>query len=247
MNRTEILRVVSGSTVHGLALPSSDDLDLTSIVVEPKEEVIGLGHFEVKVTRDRPSGVRSQPGDTDLVTYSLRHFCRLAMKGNPTILLSLFTPRASILATSRVGEALLALAPAFYSKHAAGAFMGYMRNQLERMQGTRGQKDVNRPELVAQYGFDTKYAMHALRLGLQGSEYLRTGRIVQPIGAFGSGQRLMMVRRGEVPFEECVRWGYDLLADLERAANIPQTEPDRAAVDAFLIKAYEAVWQEEGA
>jgi hypothetical protein len=27
---------------------------------------------------------------------------------------------------------------------------------------------TNRPELVAVHGYDTKYAMHALRLGLQG-------------------------------------------------------------------------------
>ena len=34
---------------------------------------------------------------------------------------------------------------------------------------------TNRPELVAAHGYDTKYAMHALRLGLQGIELLTTG------------------------------------------------------------------------
>ena len=40
---------------------------------------------------------------------------------------------------------------------------------------------TNRPELVAVHGYDTKYAMHALRLGLQGVELLTTGRITLPV------------------------------------------------------------------
>jgi hypothetical protein len=40
---------------------------------------------------------------------------------------------------------------------------------------------TNRPELVAVHGYDTKYAMHALRLGLQGIELLSTGRITLPV------------------------------------------------------------------
>ena len=40
---------------------------------------------------------------------------------------------------------------------------------------------TNRPELVAVHGYDTKYAMHALRLGLQGIELLTTGRITLPV------------------------------------------------------------------
>jgi hypothetical protein len=34
--------------------------------------------------------------------------------------------------------------------------------------------------LVAEHGYDTKYAMHALRLGAQGVELLTTGRIALP-------------------------------------------------------------------
>ena len=35
---------------------------------------------------------------------------------------------------------------------------------------------VNRPELIAAHGYDTKYAGHVLRLGYQGIEFLETGR-----------------------------------------------------------------------
>jgi len=39
---------------------------------------------------------------------------------------------------------------------------------------------TNRPGLVAIHGYDTKYAMHALRLGLQGIELRTTCRITLP-------------------------------------------------------------------
>src|SRR5688572_31106775 len=39
----------------------------------------------------------------------------------------------------------------------------------------------HRPELEEMYGFDTKYAMHMLRLGFQGVELLTTGRLNLPM------------------------------------------------------------------
>jgi hypothetical protein len=45
----------------------------------------------------------------------------------------------------------------------------------------RGQRRVNRPELVEAHGYDTKYAMHALRLGYQGLELLEAGRVTLPM------------------------------------------------------------------
>jgi uncharacterized protein len=50
---------------------------------------------------------------------------------------------------------------------------------------------TNRPELVAVHGYDTKYAMHALRLGLQGIELLTTGRTpcLHPNPAAGTSAR----------------------------------------------------------
>ena len=49
------------------------------------------------------------------------------------------------------------------------------------MTGERGQKNVNRPELVEKYGFDTKHAGHMVGLGFQGIEHLETGYITLPM------------------------------------------------------------------
>jgi hypothetical protein len=65
---------------------------------------------------------------------------------------------------------------------------------------------TNRPELVAVHGYDTKYAMHALRLGLQGVELLSSGKITFPVPepdrelpGFLVGARLTAGRAGAQP------------------------------------------------
>jgi len=86
-----------------------------------------------------------------------------------------------------------------------------MRQQIERWTGQRGQKNVNRPELVAQHGYDTKYAAHAIRLGYQGIEYLETGRITLPIPD-DPRELLIAIRKGE----------YDEASALNEATAVEQ-------------------------
>jgi hypothetical protein len=50
-------------------------------------------------------------------------------------------------------------------------------------------------------GYDTKYAMHALRLGFQGIELLTTGRITLPVPEPHRAY-LRSIRRGERPLAE---------------------------------------------
>src|SRR5207248_10884604 len=173
-----ILRGTVGSTVHGLHHGGQDDRDEMAVFVEPPEYLIGhrrargirggLYGFEHFVERTQPEGVRSGPGDLDLVAYSLRKYVRLALKGHPTVLLLLFVPDELTLVETELGRRLRSLRPAMVSKRAGRGYLGYLRGQKERLLGTRGQKRVNRPELGEAHGFDRKYAMHALRLGYQG-------------------------------------------------------------------------------
>ena len=118
---TTILRGTVGSTVHGLHQGDQDDRDEMAIFLEPPEFLVGLrvarsgnswGSFEHYVHRTQPEGARSGPGDLDLVAYSLRKWLRLALSGNPTVLLLLFSPPESLLVCTQRGAGLRALAPA---------------------------------------------------------------------------------------------------------------------------------------
>jgi uncharacterized protein len=248
-----ILRATVGSTVHGLHHGGQDDRDEMAVFVEPAEFLIGLSRapqmrggqsgLEHHVERTQPEGVRSGPGDLDLVAYSLRKYVRLALKGHPTILLLLYVPRELVLVETELGRRLRDLRPSLLSRLAGRGYLGYLHGQKERLLGSRGQRNVNRPELVAVHGYDTKYAMHAARLGHQGVELLRTGRLTLPIPE-PERSRVMAIRTGERSFEEAIadieEVERELAAALE-ASPLPD-QPDRAAVDAFLVDAYRQAW-----
>jgi len=253
VERGTILRATVGSTVHGLHHGGQDDRDEMAVYVEPPEYLLGLARargirgglygFEHYVERTQPEGARSGPGDLDLVAYSLRKYVRLALKGHPTILLLLFVPGELVQVETELGEELRALRPALLSRRAGRGYLGYLRGQRERLLGTRGQKRVNRPELVEAHGFDTKYAMHAARLGYQGLELLETGRLTLPMPE-PERSRVMAIRTGERTWQETI--GEIDEVEQRLAAALGRTplpaEPDRLAVDRFLIDAYRRAW-----
>ncbi len=95
-------------------------------------------------------------------------WARLALAGNPTVLLVLFVPGQDVAFRSNEGARLTDNAHRIVSRLAARRFLGYLYGQ-RAMTGASG-AHTNRPELVAVHGYDTKYAMHALRLGLRRRE-----------------------------------------------------------------------------
>ena len=236
-----ILRSLVGSTVHGLSNPGTDDRDEMGVCVEPPEYVLGLRPFEHWVTRTQPEGVPSGPGDLDLTVYGLRKYCRLAMKGSPTVLLLLFVEGEHVLERTPLGAELQALAPAFLSRRTGRAFLGYLDSQRRGLVGARHATRTR--ELSRRYGYDTKYAMHALRIGHQGHELLSTGRISLPV-AEPERERLIAVRRGEVPLDEVLDRLHAAAAKLEHlvlTSPLPDL-PDRDRVDRFLVAAYGETW-----
>jgi predicted nucleotidyltransferase len=197
----EILRGVVGSTSHGTAIDGQDDRNEMGVFVEPPENVCGLTPCDHYIYRDRPDGVRSQPGDLDLTMYSLRKFCRLAAQGNPSVILLLWLPR--YICKTRIGEELVELREVFLSKECGERFLGYLVAQKMKLKGERAHT-VNRPDLVAKYGYDTKFAMHALRLGFEGIELLSHRRLTLPV-AEPNLTTLRAVRSGQVGFADVVK------------------------------------------
>ena len=238
-----ILRCEAGSSVYGLSLDGGSDRDELGVCIEPPEYVAGLRHFEQWVYRDQPDGVRSGDGDLDLTVYGLRKWTSLALKGNPTVLLLLYVPRERCSVWTRQAEDLQAMAPLIASRKAAAAFLGYMQQQRARLQGERGRKGVQRPELVAAHGFDTKYAGHILRLGFQGIEFLGTGRISVPMPEYHR-RIILACRAGEMDENEVLTLAGELEADLKDSIDssaLPD-EPDYDAVNEWLVAEYLSWW-----
>lgn len=250
-----ILRCVVGSTAHGLALEGTDDHDEMAVCLEPPEYVIGLNRFEQWIYRTaeerhqhKPSADQryrgrtppSRAGDVDLVVYSLRKWARLAAAGNPTVILILF---ANPLEATAAGRDLQGRADMFASRQAGDRFLGYLRAQKERLLGQRGQMRVTRTELIERHGFDTKFAMHAVRLGFQGIEYLASGRLTLPMGT-NERDICMGIRLGEWDLNRVVA----LIEEQERrlraaikTSPLPG-RPDNDRIDRFLVDVYQAHW-----
>jgi uncharacterized protein len=200
--------------------------------------------YERHTAWDRPGGLanRSGAGDLDVIIYSARKWCRLALAGNPTVLLPLFVPDDEVVFRAQAGAELTANAHRFVSRLAADRYLGYLHGQRAAMTGGSG-AHTNRPELVAEHGYDTKYAMHALRLGIQGTELLTTGRITLPVPE-PHREYLRAIRRGEVPLADVLAAIDRAEVDLDRlrtSAFVPD-QPDRAWVDAWLHRSYTAYW-----
>jgi hypothetical protein len=255
-----ILRVQVGSGVHGTSVTGQDDRDEMGLCLEPPQFVTGLARvpngsrvlaptvrfeqYERHTAWDRPGGLRNRSGagDLDVMIYSARKWARLALAGNPTVLLVLFVPDEEVVFRNEAGAELAGNAHRFVSRLAAGRYLGYLQGQKAAMTGQPG-AHTNRPELVAVHGYDTKYAMHALRLGLQGIELLSTGRITLPVPEPHRAY-LRSIRRGERPLAEileAISNAETRLAALRDSSAIAD-QPDRRWVDDWLHRSYLNFW-----
>ena len=262
--RGTILRVQVGSGVHGTSVSGQDDRDEMGICLEPPRFVTGVARvpagteadgktvpfeqYERHTVWDQPGGLanRSGAGDLDVIVYSARKWCRLALGGNPTVLLPLFVPDDEVMVRTAAGAELVANADRFVSRLAGDRFLGYLESQRAAMTGEQG-AHTNRPELVAVHGYDTKFAMHALRLGVQGVELLGTGRITLPIPEPWLTY-LRAVRRGEVELPEVVAAIDEVAGELVRltaSSSVPD-RPDADWVDAWLHRAHLQFWADGG-
>lgn len=247
--RTTILRVKSGSEVLGLNVEGSADQDELGVCIEDLNYAFGFTEFEQYIYRtatersgkhDEPSA----PGDLDLTIYSLRKFLRLAMHGNPAVVQMLFVPQKSWIKGNAVGSQLQELYPYIISRQAGKRFLGFMESQRQRLLGERGQKKVNRPELEEKFGYDTKYAMHIVRLGFQGVELLTTGSLSLPLEE-ETRKFVFSIRLGEVPLQDVLTKAGELERELKDLINDSpiQDRPQTEVVEEWMLGRYLEWWK----
>ena len=238
--KSTILMVEVGSTAHGTGIPGGEDHDQLAVVVETPQQLLGLDErgFETVMQRTQPEGTRSGPGDIDRTLYSLRRFVRLAAGGNPSILMTMWAP---VEFSTPEGEELRSLGEAFVGRHVVPRYRGYMQSQARKLLGLGGVH--GRPELIAEFGYDTKYAMHCARLGFQCLELLRTGELKLPIQG-EEADWLRAVRYGQLDFEEWWERVLELDAQLEvlQEDEAIRPGPDLDRIDRWSIAIHQSMW-----
>jgi uncharacterized protein len=240
-----ILRGLVGSTIDGTNIgDGTEDRDEMGVCVEPLRFIAGFEPFEqhiyrTAIERTGDHNARSQAGDLDLTVYSLRKYLRLALKGNPSILKLLFVPDEHLVTVTDAGRALQKLTEKIVSKRAGRAFLGYMHAQHERLLGVRGSRHGTRKDRLGPDGYDTKYAMHVLRLGYQGIELMETGELALPMQGWPR-DFLLEVRSGKHKLDTVTNYADVLKNRLEgllTTSKLPE-EPDTASVERWMLSEY---------
>jgi len=209
-----VYRCVVGSRAYGLDTDASDT-DLRGVYLAPLDMHLSL------------FGAPEQFEDNGAQTcyWELQKFLVMALKANPNILECLYSPLAEKI--TPLGERLLALRESFLSQMIFQTFNGYALSQFKKLeQDRRNQGEIR-----------GKHAMHLLRLLLTGAATLREGRV--PVRVDHHREKLLAVKRGELPWPDVDAWRKALHRDFEQAlaeTKLPE-RPDYEKANRFLIKA----------
>jgi predicted nucleotidyltransferase len=212
--RHVMYRCVVGSRAYGLDDEQSDT-DRRGIYLPPADRHWSL--YGVPEQLENPN--------TEEVYWEAQKFVVMALKSNPNVLECLYTPLVEF-ATPLASE-LLDLRPKFLSRMVYQTYNGYVSSQFKKLQADLRNKGAVK----------WKHVMHLLRLLLAGVETLETG--VVPVHVGEHRQKLLSIKRGEVPFEECEVWRLELHKRFDGAVEkspLPE-RPDYAVANDWLVRA----------
>ena len=207
-----VLSVVVGSRAYGLDTEASD-VDRRGVFVAPTPM---FWRF------DKPPTHLDGP-EKERFSWELERFLTLALDSNPTTLECLWSPLVEVI--TPCGEELRGLRGSFVSRHAHRTFLKYAESQFRKLAGDLRNRGEPR----------WKHVMHLLRLLISGRHLLEHGEPLVDVSAHR--ERLLAVRRGELPWAEIEEWRSALTRGMDDALHdsaLPE-EPDRVRVEEFLV------------
>jgi predicted nucleotidyltransferase len=216
------LRCVVGSRAFGLDSDGSDT-DRRGVYLPP-----AIRHWSLVGVPEQLENDATQE-----VYWELQKFLVLALKANPNVLETLYSPLVEF--ATPLGKRLIAMRSIFLSRMIYQTYNGYVLSQFKKSLADRRLRGAAKP----------KHSMHLLRLLLSGIAALREGSIRVNVGEHR--EKLLAVRSGEMTWEEVEAWRKELHDDFDRAyaqSALPD-RPDYAAADAFLIEARRAAVEGE--
>lgn len=209
-----IYRCIVGSRAYGLDSDMSD-VDRRGVYLPPADLQWSLYGM--------PEQIESSA--TEECYWELQKFLVLALKANPNILECLYTPLVEEAAP--LAHELREKRGIFLSKLIYQSYGGYVMSQFKKLE----------QDMRSRGAIRWKHAMHLIRLLLAGVVALREGEV--PVRSDIHRERLLAIRRGEVPWEEVNAWRLALHGEFDSAyasTHLPD-RPDYAQANAFLVRA----------
>ena len=133
----------------------------------------------------------------------------------------------------------------FLSKGSAAQFIGFAENQLRRITGEKGKGSKGtRPEYEGAFGYDTKAAMHTLRLLFECTELMSDGTITLPRP---EKDLLIDLRMGSWTLERFLAEAEQARRDAESAATssaLPDSIEEEE-ISALIAQVYLEFWGQQ--
>jgi hypothetical protein len=212
--RFVIYRCVVGSRAYGLDEAGSDT-DYRGIYLPPSALHWSLGGVPEQL----------ENAATEECYWELQKFLILALKANPNVLECLYTPLVPF--ATPLAEELIAMRSCFLSRLVYQTYNSYVLSQFKKLE-----RDLRNCRTLK-----WKQVMHLIRLLLAGIAVLDVGEV--PVRVAAERERLLAIRRGEVPWTAVNEWRLELHKQLERAfahTSLPE-RPDYERANTFLLKA----------
>ncbi len=208
-----IYRCIVGSTAFGLNQQGSD-IDRRGFYLPPADL-----HWSL-------AGLPEQlENDNEEVYWELEKFIRLALKANPNVLECLYSPLVET--CTPLAQELIAMRHIFLSQTVHRTYNAYVLSQFKKLE----------QDLRAHGNIRWKHVMHLIRLQLSGIQVLREGFV--PLRVDAHRDRLLAIRRGEVPWDQVEQWRLALHGELDAAlasSKLPE-HPGYEQANAFLLRA----------
>jgi predicted nucleotidyltransferase len=234
LDRHTIFLTLGGSRAHGTAREDSD-VDVRGVCVAPLP--VRLSLFSRFEQREGPpdsdlSGALREHLElerlprTECVVYDVAKFVTLCAGANPNALEILFADERDWIVATPAFRRLHDARHEFLTKHVKETFLGYALGQLKKLEAHRSQlgdapsarptrRNPTRAALERAHGYDTKHAMHVIRLMRMGIEALERGELLvrRPDAA-----ELAAIRDGAWSFDELMTAAAALKTEMERVA-----------------------------
>lgn len=213
------LLVRSGSKAYGIDVEGSDD-DFVGVFVPRLRDLVSIAGLE------RDTYAENGP---DFTIHEIGKFCRLALKGNPAILETLWNP--DVVVCDSWGRGLVGLRGRMLHRGSLGVYVEYAEAQLKKMVTGKG--------LHSKGGqYNGKFGAHLVRLLHAGISLAATREVMVRVPA-PLAATLLEIRSGNRSMAEVLEIARPLLEQLRRLAstNALPDRPDDTAVDALVADA----------
>lgn len=224
-----ILSGLVGSHAYGLATPESD-IDIMSVFLGDEDTYLGVDYTGKLTVEKKAEGYEE-------TAYELRKFCMMCCNSNPNALPLLFLKEYKVVTPA--GQALLDIKDLFVTKDIIRTFGAFALSEVKKIFNTEvtGDMGAKRKALVEKHGYNTKSALHAMRMANMAREVANASTLQFDRRNLGA-QYLLEIKNGlhdKNIIYNCVQQEVEYAEARIKLSNLPD-KPDKAKVNEVVKK-----------